>query len=130
MLDEKELCNTRPISYLEENVNVDILKNVQMNEVTQVENYWSETTKRLEVLQIESEIVIAQDEVEENEMKTEVISERSEESQKERKEDQPLVLVKPSTLSCIFVKPYKGMEVNEHSQIFYATNTFVLDDHD
>ncbi|KAK9166156.1 hypothetical protein Scep_001347 [Stephania cephalantha] len=98
MLDEKELCNTQPISYSEENVNVDTLKNVEVNEVTQ--------------------------------MKIEVISERPEEPQTASKEDQHLVFVKPPTLPYIIVKPYKGVEVRERSQIFYTTNTFVLDDHD
>ncbi|KAK9118289.1 hypothetical protein Scep_016382 [Stephania cephalantha] len=59
-----------------------------------------------------------------------VISERPEEPQIESKEDQPLVLVKPPTLPCIFVKPYTGVEVKERSQIFYTVDTFVLDDHD
>ncbi|KAK9084152.1 hypothetical protein Scep_030623 [Stephania cephalantha] len=59
-----------------------------------------------------------------------VISERPEEPQIERKEDQPLVLVKPPTLPCIFVKPYTGVEVKERSWIFYTADTFVLDDHD
>ncbi|KAK9083876.1 hypothetical protein Scep_030347 [Stephania cephalantha] len=113
-----------------ENVSVDTLKNVEVNEVTQVEDYWSETAEGLEVFQIEPYIIIAQEENEENEMKIEVISERSEEPQKERKKDQPLVLVKPPTLPCIFVKPYKGVEVKERSRIFYTTDTFVLDDHD
>ncbi|KAK9149100.1 hypothetical protein Scep_007857 [Stephania cephalantha] len=35
MIDEKELCNTQPISYSEENVNVDRLKNVEVNETLQ-----------------------------------------------------------------------------------------------
>ncbi|KAK9105411.1 hypothetical protein Scep_022255 [Stephania cephalantha] len=86
MLDEKELCNTQPISYSDENVSVDTLKNVEVNEVTQVENYWRETAEGLEVLQIEPEIIIAQDEDEENEMKIEVVSKRPDEPQKrERK---------------------------------------------
>ncbi|KAK9151572.1 hypothetical protein Syun_009881 [Stephania yunnanensis] len=59
-----------------------------------------------------------------------VISEQPDEPQIESKEDQPLVLVKPPTLPCIFVKPYTGVEVKERSQIFYNANTFVLDDHD
>ncbi|KAK9125935.1 hypothetical protein Scep_014781 [Stephania cephalantha] len=81
MLDRKELCNTQPISYSKENVNVDTLKNVKVNEVTRVKNYWSKTAEGLEVFQIDPKIVIAQDEEEENEMKIEVISERSEEPQ-------------------------------------------------
>ncbi|KAK9125664.1 hypothetical protein Scep_014510 [Stephania cephalantha] len=96
--------------------------------VTQVENYWSETTEGLELLQIEPKIVIAQDEDEENEMKIEVISERPEEPYKESKVDQSLVLVKPPTVPFIFVRPY--MEEKERSWIFYTADTFVLDDHD
>ncbi|KAK9131937.1 hypothetical protein Scep_011465 [Stephania cephalantha] len=113
-----------------ENVNVDTLKNVEANEVTQVENYWSKIAEGLEVLQIEQEIVIVQNEEEENKMKTEVISKKPEEPQIESKEDQPLVFVKPPTLPCIFVKPYTGVEMKERSQIFNTTDTFVLDDHD
>ncbi|KAK9162695.1 hypothetical protein Syun_003597 [Stephania yunnanensis] len=45
--DEKELCNTQPISYSEENVNVDTLRNVEVNVDTPVENYWCETTQGL-----------------------------------------------------------------------------------
>ncbi|KAK9107575.1 hypothetical protein Syun_023586 [Stephania yunnanensis] len=130
MLDEKELCNTQLISYSEENVNVDTLRNVEVNEVTPVENYWCETTQGLEVLQIESDIFIAQNDDDEAVIEIGVISERPEEPQIESKEDQPLVLVKPPTLPCIFVKSYTWAEVNERSQIFYTADTFVLDDHD
>ncbi|KAK9092902.1 hypothetical protein Syun_027813 [Stephania yunnanensis] len=86
--------------------------------------------KELEVFQTEPNIIIAKDEEEENETKIEVISENLKELQIEFEEDQPLVLVKPPTFPCIFVKPYKGMEVKEHSRIFYTTDTFVLNDHD
>ncbi|KAK9107583.1 hypothetical protein Syun_023594 [Stephania yunnanensis] len=130
MLDEKELCNTQPISYSKENVNVDTLRNVEMNVDTPVENYWCETTQRLEVLQIEPDIFTAQNDDDEAAIEIGAISERPEEPQIESKEDQPLVLVKPLTLPCIFVKPYTGVEVKERSQIFYTADTFVLDDHD
>ncbi|KAK9125898.1 hypothetical protein Scep_014744 [Stephania cephalantha] len=103
MIDEEELCSTQPIFHPEEDVSVDTLKN------------------------FEPEIVIALEE-EENEMKIDVISDRLEKPQVESKEDQPLVLVKPPTIPCAFGKPYKGVEVNERSQIFYTTDTFVLDD--
>ncbi|KAK9088350.1 hypothetical protein Scep_027432 [Stephania cephalantha] len=56
--------------------------------------------------------------------------ERRRSQQIESEEDQPLVLVKPPTLPCIFVRPCKGVEVKEHSRIFYTADTFVLDDHD
>ncbi|KAK9128251.1 hypothetical protein Syun_017048 [Stephania yunnanensis] len=124
MLDEKELCNTQPISYSEENVKVDTLRNVE------VENYWCKTKQGLEVLQIESDISIAQNDDDEAEIEVGVISERPEEPQIESKEDQPLVVVKPPTLPCIFVKPYTRVEVKERSYIFYTADTFVLDDHD
>ncbi|KAK9134687.1 hypothetical protein Syun_014017 [Stephania yunnanensis] len=61
MLDEKELCNTQPISYSRENVNVDTLRNVEVN---------VDTLAAIE---------------------TGVISERPEEPQIESKEDQPLI---------------------------------------
>ncbi|KAK9088753.1 hypothetical protein Scep_027835 [Stephania cephalantha] len=79
MLNEKGLCSLQPISYPEENVSVNTLKNVEVNEVTQVEDYWSDTVEGFEVFQIEPEIIIALDEEKENEMKIEVISERLEE---------------------------------------------------
>ncbi|KAK9167180.1 hypothetical protein Scep_002371 [Stephania cephalantha] len=113
-----------------ENVNVDTLRNVEVNEVTPVENYWCETTQGLEVLQIESDISIAHNDDDEVGIEIGVISERPEEPQIESKEDQPLVLVKPPTFPCIFVKPYMGVEVKERSQIFYTDDTFMLDDHD
>ncbi|KAK9111716.1 hypothetical protein Scep_019235 [Stephania cephalantha] len=94
-----------------------------------IDNQQYETTEGLDVLQIEPEIVIALDE-EENEMKIDVIPNRPEKSQIKSEKDQPLVLVKPPAIPCIFVKPYKGVEVKERSQIFYTTDTFVLDDHD
>ncbi|KAK9142406.1 hypothetical protein Syun_011806 [Stephania yunnanensis] len=87
MLDEKELCNTQPISYLEENVDVDTLSNVEENvDVdtlsnveenvdTLVENYWCETTQGLEVLQIEPNMSIAPND-DEAALEIGVISER------------------------------------------------------
>ncbi|KAK9093992.1 hypothetical protein Scep_025461 [Stephania cephalantha] len=80
------------VNGVEENVSADTLNSVEVNEVTQVKDNWSETAEGLEVFQIESEIIIALDEEVKNEMKIEVISERPEEPQKESKEDQPLVL--------------------------------------
>ncbi|KAK9125465.1 hypothetical protein Scep_014311 [Stephania cephalantha] len=67
-----------------ENVSVGTLKNVEVNEVTQVEDYWSETTEGFEFFQIEPDIVIAQDEEEENDMKIEVVSERSGAAEREQ----------------------------------------------
>ncbi|KAK9138860.1 hypothetical protein Sjap_009454 [Stephania japonica] len=51
-------------------------------------------------------------------------------NRKKSKEDQPLVLVKPPTLPCIFVRPYKGVVIKERLQIFYTTDTFVSADDD
>ncbi|KAK9166907.1 hypothetical protein Scep_002098 [Stephania cephalantha] len=102
MTEKKELCSTQPIFHPKENVSVDTLKNVEVNEVTQVEDYWSETVEGLEVLHIEPEITIALNEVEENEIRIKVISGRLEEPHIEIEEDQPLVLVKPPTLPCTF----------------------------
>ncbi|KAK9131171.1 hypothetical protein Sjap_011658 [Stephania japonica] len=106
------------------------LKSVEVNEVTPVEDYWSETTEELEVSPSEPYIIIAQNEEDEAEKELEVISERSEEPQKESKEDQPLVLVKPPTLPCISVKFKKGVVVMERSQIFYTADTYMSNDHD
>ncbi|KAK9163547.1 hypothetical protein Syun_004449 [Stephania yunnanensis] len=130
MLDEKELCDTQLISYLEENVDVDTLSNVEENVDTPVKNYWRETTQGLEVLPIDPDMSIAPNDDDDVALEIRVISKRSEGPQIENKEDQPLVLVKPPTLLCIFDKPYTGVEVKERSQIFYTANTFVLEDHD
>ncbi|KAK9135240.1 hypothetical protein Syun_014570 [Stephania yunnanensis] len=131
MRDKKEWCNTQPTSYLEENVDVDTLSNVEENADTPMENYCRETTQGLEVLPIEPNMSIAPNDDDDDVMlEIGVISKRSKEPQIESKEDQPLVLVKPPTLPCIFDKPYTGVEVKECSQIFYNANTFVLEDHD
>ncbi|KAK9151383.1 hypothetical protein Syun_009692 [Stephania yunnanensis] len=74
-----------------ENVNVDTLRNVEVYEVTRVENYWCETTEGLEVFQIEPDISIVQNDDDEVEIEIGVISERPNEPQIERKEDQPLL---------------------------------------
>ncbi|KAK9098625.1 hypothetical protein Syun_025670 [Stephania yunnanensis] len=106
-----------------------MLKDFEVNEVTQVEDYLKETSDECEVFQIESEIVIALNEVE-NEMKIDVISDKPEKPPIESEEDQPLVLVQPPTFPCIFGTPYKGVEVRERSHIFYTADTFLLDDPD
>ncbi|KAK9145857.1 hypothetical protein Sjap_005760 [Stephania japonica] len=89
------------------------LESVEVNEATPIEDYWSEPEEIIEVSLHESDISIAQHEADEAEKEIYVILERSEEPQKESKEDQPLVLVKPPTLPCIFVRPYKGVVVKE-----------------
>ncbi|KAK9151495.1 hypothetical protein Syun_009804 [Stephania yunnanensis] len=94
-----------------------------------MEDYLRVIAKEREVFQIEPKIVIALDEGE-NEMKIDVISNKSKKPQIGSEEDQSLVLVQPPTLPCTFGTPYKGVKVREHSQIFYTANTFVLDDPD
>ncbi|KAK9162813.1 hypothetical protein Syun_003715 [Stephania yunnanensis] len=122
---EKELCNTQPISYLvEENVDVDTFSNVEENEDTSVEDYGRDATQGLEVLQIESDMSIAQNDNEKVAIEIEVVS-RPDEPQIENKEDQPLVLVTPPTFPNIFVESYAGVEVREHSQNFYTADTSV-----
>ncbi|KAK9123362.1 hypothetical protein Sjap_012964 [Stephania japonica] len=106
------------------------LKSVEVNEATPIEDYWSKPEEIIEVSLHEPDISIAQNEADEAEKEIYVILERSEEPQKESKEDQPLVLVKPPTLPCLPVKFKKWVVVKERSQIFYTVDTFVSDDHD
>ncbi|KAK9134901.1 hypothetical protein Syun_014231 [Stephania yunnanensis] len=73
------------------------------------------------------EIVIALNKGE-DEMKIDVNSDKLEMPQIESKEEQPLVLVQPPTLPCTFGTPYREVKVRERLQIFYAADTFVLDD--
>ncbi|KAK9116015.1 hypothetical protein Sjap_014962 [Stephania japonica] len=106
------------------------LESVKVNEVTSVEDYWSEPEETIEVSLYEPDVIIAQNEAYEAEKEIDVILERPEESQNESKEDQPLVLVKPPTLPCLLVKFKKWMVIKERSQIFYTADTFVPDDQD
>ncbi|KAK9156051.1 hypothetical protein Sjap_003531 [Stephania japonica] len=106
------------------------LESVEVNEVTPIEDYWSEPKEIIEVSLHEPDISIAQNEADEAEKEIDAILESLEEPQKRSKENQPLVLVKPPTLPCIFVRPYKGVVVKERSQIFYTTDTFVSADDD
>ncbi|KAK9125766.1 hypothetical protein Scep_014612 [Stephania cephalantha] len=76
LIDEKELCSTQPVFYLEENLSVITLKSVEVNEATQVAGYWSETTDECKASPTEPNIIIAQYEEEENDMKIEVVSRR------------------------------------------------------
>ncbi|KAK9163041.1 hypothetical protein Syun_003943 [Stephania yunnanensis] len=125
MTFEEELYSTQPIFNPEEDVSVDTLKYFEVNEVTQVEDYWRETSEECEVFQIEPEIVIALNKGE-NEMKIDVISNKPKKPQIESEEDQPLVLVQPPTLPYTFGTPCKGVELMECSQILYTADTFVL----
>ncbi|KAK9093549.1 hypothetical protein Syun_028460 [Stephania yunnanensis] len=129
LMDEEELPS-QPVFDSDETVNADISKSVEFDEFSIVDEHLSELEETLDVSSHEPDITIAQYDDDEAEKEIEVISERSEEPQKENEEDQPLVLVKPPTLPCIFDKPYTGVEVKERSQIFYTANTFVLEDHD
>ncbi|KAK9089106.1 hypothetical protein Scep_028188 [Stephania cephalantha] len=129
LMDEEELP-PQPVFDSDETVNDDTSKSVEFDEFSIVDEHLSEPEETLDVSSHEPDITIAQYDDDEAEKEIEVISERSEEPQKENEKDQPLVLVKPSTLSCIFVRPCKGVEVKERSRIFYTANTFVLDDHD
>ncbi|KAK9157647.1 hypothetical protein Scep_004221 [Stephania cephalantha] len=129
LMGGKEL-SPQSIYDLEETVNAATSKSVESDEFSIVDEYLSEPEETLEVSSHEPDITIAHSTYDEVEKEIEVISERPEEPQKENEEDQPLVLVKPPTLPCIFVKPYKEVDVKEHSRIFYTADTFVLDDHD
>ncbi|KAK9137783.1 hypothetical protein Sjap_008377 [Stephania japonica] len=129
MIDKEEL-SWKPIFHSEENLNVDISKTVMLDELSIMEEYWSDPQETLEVSLHEPNIEIAHNEADETEKEIEVISERLGELQKESKEDQPLVLVKPPSLPCLPVKFKKGVVVKERSQIFYIADTFVSDDHD
>ncbi|KAK9103003.1 hypothetical protein Sjap_020257 [Stephania japonica] len=71
------------------------------------DEYWSELEETLEISLHELDIIIAQNEKDETEKEIEVISERLEEPQKESKEDQHLVMVKPPSLPCL---PVKGLD--------------------
>ncbi|KAK9103380.1 hypothetical protein Sjap_020634 [Stephania japonica] len=80
------------------------LESVEVNEVTPVEDYWSEPEETIEVSLYEPDIIIAQNEAYQAKKEIDVIFERPEEPLKESKDDQPL--------------------------IFYTADTFVSDDHD
>ncbi|KAK9152126.1 hypothetical protein Syun_010435 [Stephania yunnanensis] len=128
-MDEEELP-PQPIFDSDETVNADTSKSVEFDEFSIVDEYLSEPKETLYVSSHEPDITIAQYDDDEAEKEIEIISKRSEQPQKENEEDQPLVLVKPPTLPCIFVRPCKGVDVKERSRIFYTADTFVLDDHD
>ncbi|KAK9168817.1 hypothetical protein Syun_000957 [Stephania yunnanensis] len=101
----------------------------EVNEDTKVDN-WTETTKKLEIFQTELDIVIAQDEDEENEMKNEVILEKMEELKKENDEDQPLVLVKPPTSHSYLLNFTRGGSRGAFANFLHYRPNFDLDDHD
>ncbi|KAK9140025.1 hypothetical protein Scep_009706 [Stephania cephalantha] len=96
-MDEKEL-SLQPISDSEETMNAVTLKSVKFDEFSIMDEYLSEPEETLEVSSYESDITFAQNKNDEVEKEIGVIFEKLEEPQKESKEDQPLVLVKPSTI--------------------------------
>ncbi|KAK9137649.1 hypothetical protein Sjap_008243 [Stephania japonica] len=81
-----------------ESMSVILLESVEVNEVTPIEDYWSEPKEIIEVSLHEPGISIAQNEADEAEKEIDVILEGPEEPQKKSKEDQALVLVAPPTL--------------------------------
>ncbi|KAK9131408.1 hypothetical protein Sjap_011895 [Stephania japonica] len=129
-LNDKGELSRQPIFHSEETLNIVTSKTVMLDELSIMDEYWIEPEETLEVSLHEPNIIIAQNEVDETEKEVEVISERPEEEQKKSKEGQPLVLVKPPSLSCIPVEFQKGVVVKERSQIFYTADTFLSDDHD
>ncbi|KAK9130618.1 hypothetical protein Sjap_011105 [Stephania japonica] len=129
LIDEEEL-SPQPLYESQEIVNTATLESDEFDEFSIVDQYLGEPKETLDVSLHEPDITIAQSTYDEVEKYVEVISERSEELQKESKEDQPLVLVKPPTLPCIFIRPYKGVDVKERSRVFNTVSTFVLAEHD
>ncbi|KAK9107247.1 hypothetical protein Syun_023258 [Stephania yunnanensis] len=79
MTNEEKLCSVQPMFNPNEDVSVDMLKNFEVNEVTQMKDYLKEKAERCEVFQIEPEIIIALDK-EQNEMKINVILDKPEKS--------------------------------------------------
>ncbi|KAK9144064.1 hypothetical protein Sjap_003967 [Stephania japonica] len=106
------------------------LESIEVNVLTPIEDYWSEPEEIIEVSLHEPSISIAQNETDEAEKEIDVILEMPEEPQKRSKEDQPLVLVTPSTLPYLPVKFTKGVVIKERSRIFYTADTFVSNDDD
>ncbi|KAK9128009.1 hypothetical protein Syun_016806 [Stephania yunnanensis] len=129
LMDEEELP-LQPVFDSDETVNAYTSKSVEFDEFSIVDEHLSEPEETLDVSSHEPDITITQYDDDDAALEIGVISERPEEPQIESNEDQPLVLVKPLTLLCIFDKPYTGVEVKERSQIFYTANTVVLEDHD
>ncbi|KAK9140901.1 hypothetical protein Scep_010582 [Stephania cephalantha] len=129
LMDEEKL-SSQPVFDPDKTVNADTSKSVEFDEFSIVDEHLSEPEETLDVSSHEPDMSTAPNDDDDAALEIGVISERPEEPHIESKEDQPLVLVKPPTLPCIFVKPYTRVEVKECSQIFYTANTFVLEDHD
>ncbi|KAK9085773.1 hypothetical protein Sjap_026184 [Stephania japonica] len=92
-------------------MNAATLESVEFDEFSIVDEYLREPEETLHV----SNITIAHNTYDEVEKDIEVISERPKEPQKESKEDQLQVLVKPPTLPSIPVQFKKGVVVKERS---------------
>ncbi|KAK9122851.1 hypothetical protein Sjap_012453 [Stephania japonica] len=103
------------------------LESVEVNEVTPIEDYWSEPEEIIEVSLHEPDISIAQNEANEVEKEIDVILERSEEPQK-KEQGRPTSDVGDATHPPMLVKFTKVVVIKERSQIFYTTDTFVSDD--
>ncbi|KAK9125805.1 hypothetical protein Scep_014651 [Stephania cephalantha] len=101
------------VSDLEETVNGATSISVKFDEFSIVDEYFREPKETLEVSSHEPDITIAQYDDDEDEKKIKASLQRPEELQKERKEDQPLVLVKLPTFPCIFFRHHKGVEVKK-----------------
>ncbi|KAK9154914.1 hypothetical protein Sjap_002394 [Stephania japonica] len=121
MINKEELSR-QSIFDSKENLNAGTTKTAMLDKLLIMDKYWSEPQETLEVSLHEPDVDIALNETDETEKGINVIPKRLEEQLKESKEDQPLVLVKPPTLPCVPVEFKKGVEVKEHSQIFYTAD--------
>ncbi|KAK9130953.1 hypothetical protein Sjap_011440 [Stephania japonica] len=94
LIDEEEL-SLQPISDSEKTMNAATLESVEFDEFLIVDEYLSEPEETLDVSLHEPDITITQSTHDEIKKDIKVIPERLEELQKDSKEDQPLVLMKP-----------------------------------
>ncbi|KAK9166985.1 hypothetical protein Scep_002176 [Stephania cephalantha] len=78
-----------------------------------LDEYLSEPEETLEISSHELDITIAHNKDDEAEKEIGAIFKRPEDLQIKSKEYQPLVLVKPPIVPCIFVKPYKGWKLED-----------------
>ncbi|KAK9093114.1 hypothetical protein Syun_028025 [Stephania yunnanensis] len=130
-IDEAVFCSTQPTFNREEDASDDTLTNLEVNDVTQVEDYLIDTSEECEVFQMENEIGIALNEGE-DEMKIDVNSDKAEKPQIESEEDQPLALVQPPTLPCTFGTRFPNellnMKEGSHASLpNYLDASFVVD---
>ncbi|KAK9094489.1 hypothetical protein Scep_025958 [Stephania cephalantha] len=104
----------------EENASVTMLRSVEEDE------YFFELVDELEVLLSELNVIITKVHEEEAEMKNEVTLERPYDPYEESKEDQPLVLMNPPLVSCIFVEFKIGMEQKRYLEALCGVDSYVL----